>query len=176
MQKNWYIVYTKPKYEKKVASLLSKRKIESYYPLNRVKTQAFRRNKVFEEPLFTSCVFANITDEEIALVKRTDGVISLLYWRGKPAIISKDEIEAIKEFTSYYADIGLERTHVDICGVVRIVDGPIYLLEGKVFALKNKVIKVNLPSIGYTMVAKMEQESILTGGAIKLQSNSFSHL
>ncbi len=176
MQKNWYIVYTKPKNEKKVTILLSKRKIETYCPLNCLKIQAFRRRKNFEEPLFTSYVFVNITVEEIPLIKRTDGVISLLYWMGKPAIITKDEIETIKEFTSVHRDIVLERTHVDICGAIRIVDGPAYSMEGKVFALKNKVVKVNLPSIGYMMMAKMEQGSIFASEAIKLQNNSFSHL
>ena len=34
MQKNWYIIYTKPKCEKKVASLLSKKKIENFLPVH----------------------------------------------------------------------------------------------------------------------------------------------
>jgi len=176
MQKSWYIIYTKPKNEKKVAILLSKRKIESYCPLNCVKTQAFRRSKIFEEPLFKSYVFANITDDEIPLIMRIDGVINLLYWMGKPAVITKDEINAIKEFTSIHNNIGLERTHVDIYRAVQIIEGPTYSLGGKVFALKNKVVKVNLPSIGYMMVSKMEQESFFTSKVIKLQNNSFSNL
>ncbi len=33
MQKNWYIIYTKPKCEKKVAAFLTKKKIENFLPL-----------------------------------------------------------------------------------------------------------------------------------------------
>ena len=34
MQKNWYIIYTKLKAEKKVSTALTKRKIENYLPVN----------------------------------------------------------------------------------------------------------------------------------------------
>src|SRR5665647_1358444 len=98
MQKNWYAVYTKPHYEKKVASLFTKRKIENFCPLNCIKIQSFRRGKTIKEPLFKSYVFVNLTLNEITQIKEIDGVISLLYWVGKPAIIKEDEIEAIREF------------------------------------------------------------------------------
>lgn len=177
MQKNWYIVYTKPKNEKKVALLLKKRNIESFCPLNCIKVQVFRRDKILEEPLFKSYVFVNIREKEIPLIKQTDGVISLLYWMGKPAIISEDEIDAIKEFTNTHQSIELERTQVNVNDKVRIIDGPTYSMEGNVFSLKNnKTLKVNLPSLGYIMVAKIEEKSIFAREAIILQNNSFSHL
>ncbi len=109
------------------------------------------------------------------MLKQTDGVISLLYWMGKPALIREDEISAIKEFTKNHHNIELERTQVNTIDIARIVEGPLYSIEGKVFALKNKTVKVNLPSLGYRMVAKMEDESIFGRGATMLQDNSFSH-
>jgi transcription antitermination factor NusG len=175
MQKNWYIVYTKAKCEKKVAALLTKRKIENFCPLNCIKIQSLRRNKILQEPLFKSYVFVNITEDEISLVKQTDGVISQLYWMGEPAIIKEDEIAAIKEFTNDYKNIVLERTQVNTNDVARIVDGPSYSMGGKVFTLTNKTVKVNLPSLGFIMVATMEDESIFAREAIMLQNNSFSH-
>ena len=176
MQKNWYAVYTKPHCEKKVAFLLTKRKIENFCPLNCIKIQfLFRHSKILQEPLFKSCVFVNVTEKETSMLKQTDGVISLLYWMGKPALIREDEISAIKEFTKNHHNIELERTQVNTIDIARIVEGPLYSIEGKVFALKNKTVKVNLPSLGYRMVAKMEDESIFGRGATMLQDNSFSH-
>jgi transcription antitermination factor NusG len=116
----------------------------------------------------------NITEKETSLLKQADGVISLLYWMGKPAIIREDEIEAIKEFINDHQNIELERTQVNTSDIARIVDGPLYSMDGKVFALKNKTVKVNLPSLGYIMVARMEEESIFARKAIMLQNNSFS--
>ena len=175
MQKNWYAVYTKPNYEKKVASLLSKRKIENFCPLNSIKIQSFRRGKTIKEPLFKSYVFVNLTLDEITQIKGIDGVISLLYWMGKPAIIKGQEIEAIKEFNNNHENIELERTRVNTNDMARIVDGPSYSIDGKVFALKNKTVKVYLPSLGYIMVAKIEEESIFARDTTLLQINSFSH-
>lgn len=51
MQKNWYAVYTKP-LEKKVAALLSKKKIENFCPLGCVETQNFRKLKLILETPF----------------------------------------------------------------------------------------------------------------------------
>jgi len=175
MQKNWYVVYTKPHYEKKVSLLFTKRRIENFCPLNSIKLKSLRRNKLLQEPLFKSYVFVNIHDSDIHLLKQTDGVISLLYWMGKPAIIKNDEIETIKEFTNDHQNIELERTLVNTSDMVRIIDGPSYSIEGKILALKNKNVKVNLPSLGYTMVAKIEDESIFGREATILQNNSFSH-
>jgi transcription antitermination factor NusG len=35
MEKNWFVVYTKPAYELKVSSVLTKIKAENYCPLNK---------------------------------------------------------------------------------------------------------------------------------------------
>jgi transcription antitermination factor NusG len=175
MQKNWYAVYTKPHCEKKVAALFTKRKIENFCPLNGKKIKSFRRHKILQEPLFKSYVFVHITPLEINLLKRKDGVISMLYWKGEPAVIKQDEIDAIKEFTNDYKNIELERTHVNMEDVVHVVDGPSYSIDGNVFALKNKTLKVNLPSLGYIMIARMEEESIFGREVPMLQNNLFAH-
>jgi transcription antitermination factor NusG len=175
MQKNWYAVYTKPNYEKKVSLLFTKKRIENFCPLNNIKIKPSRRNKLLQEPLFKSYVFVNLFDKDIHALKQTDGVISLLYWMGNPAIIKEDEIEIIKEFINDYQNIELERTHVNTNDMVRVIDGPTYSIEGKILALKNKTVKVNLPSLGYTMIAKIEDESIFGRETTILQNNSFSH-
>lgn len=160
MQKNWYIVYTKPKYEKKVAVLLTKKKIENFCPMNCTKIQSFRHCKIIQAPLFKSYVFVNITENETSLLKQLDGVLSLLYWMGKPAIINHEEIEAIKEFANDHQNIELQSMPVNTGDITRNVDGLSYSISGKVLALRNKIVKVNLPSLGYVMTAIMEEESI----------------
>jgi hypothetical protein len=42
-----------------------------------------------------------------------------------------------------------------------MVNGPIYTMEGKLLMIKNRTLKVNLPSLGFTMIAEMEKESII---------------
>ncbi len=156
MQKNWYIIYTKPKWERKVTATLKKRKIENFLPLHYKQITSFRRSKTQEEPLFQSYVFANVTENEIFKLFSVDGVINLVYWKGEPAKIKDDEIEIIKDFISDYQDITLEKTKVNETDVARIIDGSRYSMSGNILTIKNTVAKAKLPSMGITLVAKVE--------------------
>ena len=160
MQKNWYTVYTRPHCEKKIVSILTKMEIENFCPLNYRTVKHLRRIKMLREPLFKSYVFVCITPGQIDLLNQMNGVINFLYWVGEPAIIKQDEIDAIKEFTSDYRNIELSRMHVNINDIARAVDSSSYSLEGNRYAVKSKIVKVSLPSLGYIISAKIEDESI----------------
>jgi transcription antitermination factor NusG len=160
MQKNWYIIYTKPKCEKKVASTFTKRKIEHFLPVNCVQLNSVRRRKIVYEPLFDSYIFAYFSEKDISQVKRVEGVLNLVYWKGKPATIQENEIEAIREFTSNHHDIKLEKTQIDLSGLARVVDGPQYSMERNILTIKNKMVKINLPSLGFTMIAEISSENL----------------
>jgi transcription antitermination factor NusG len=162
MQKNWYVIYTKPQSEKKVASFLTKRKIENFIPLVCAGTQKTWRNKMIYKPLFRSYVFVHTTVQEAkALLKNADGVINLLYWLGEPAVINDAEVNAMREFTDGYQDIELEKLTVNITGVERGIYHSTYEIDGNVLlAVKNKTIKINLPSLGYAMIAKLKEDSV----------------
>ncbi len=161
MQKNWYLVYTKPKCEKKVAGLLTKRKIENFCPLNCKPIKQFRKNKLLYEPLFCGYVFAFVEESNLSLLRQVENVVNLVYWKGKPAIINEEEIETIKNFTHDHSDIKLERTNVHVNGDARVSDGVSYTIDGKILIIKNKSIRVNLPSLGYMMIAEMERENVM---------------
>lgn len=175
MQKNWYAVYTKPQCEKKVATLLSKKKIENFCPLGCVEEQGFRKSKLIFKPLFKSYVFVHVSSSEFDLLKHTDGVLNMLYWLGQPAVIKDDEITAIKEFTADHKNIKLERGIVNINEDARNYSASSYAIDGKLVTIKNKMLKISLPSLGYTMTAKIEDESIFGREAATLQSSTFVH-
>ena len=80
MKKKWYVVYTKSHCEKKVAALLTKKKIENYCPLNRMAGSKGNSKKWVYEPLFASFVFVHITDEQISYVKQVNSVVNFIYW------------------------------------------------------------------------------------------------
>ncbi|MEP7250981.1 MAG: transcription termination/antitermination NusG family protein [Ginsengibacter sp.] len=161
MQKNWYVVYTKPQCEKKLASLFSKWKIENFYPLNCVKSSTAWRSKMVCEPLFKSYLFVYISEDQIPRLCRVEGVVNFLHWLGKPAIIKNEEIEVMREFTNDYQDISVQRGIVNMEGIVKIIDDPSYKMEGKFISIKSKTVKVNLPSLGFTLIAIPQKETIL---------------
>lgn len=94
--KNWYVVYTKPKWEKKVAEKLNEIGIECYCPLIiQIKQWSDRKKKV-EVPLFNSYVFVQLEDTDRNSVFQISGVVRYLFWLGKPAIVRDEEINIIK--------------------------------------------------------------------------------
>jgi transcription antitermination factor NusG len=158
--KNWYAVYTRPRWEKKVAESFSKNKIENYCPLNRVTRQWSDRKKIIYEPLFTSYVFVNVSEKEHLILKKTTGVINLVHWLNKPAVIPEHEINAIREFLNEYACVGLQKRPIAPADHVRIIDGPLMSLEGQVLYVKSKSLKIALPSLGYMMYAEVETDNV----------------
>src|ERR1700744_4797195 len=107
-EKNWYAVYTRPRWEKKVGELLIQRRIEAYCPLNRVRKKWSDRMKWVEEPLFKSYVFVRLTADEMTDVRLVGGIVNFVYWLGSPAVVKDKEIEAIRKFLDEYDDIQVE--------------------------------------------------------------------
>jgi transcription antitermination factor NusG len=170
MQKYWYAVYTKPRCEKKVAEALTKKKIDNYCPLNKVLKQWHDRKKFIFEPLFTSYVFVHVEENQIADVRKTDGIINFVHWLSKPAIIKTDEIETIKNFLNDYSNIHLEKVNVNIHDTVRIMNGPLMNQEGNVIEINNRSVKIILPSLGYMMVAQIEKQHVKVIPAISAEN------
>ncbi len=158
--KNWYAVYTRPRWEKKVADLLTKKKIESYCPINRMLRQWSDRKKLVKEPLFTSYIFVRVSMSEMISVKRTHGIINLVYWLGKPAVIRDSEIELIRKFLCEHVNVKLEKTKISTDDKIRILKGPLINIEGQVLSIKGKTVKVALPSLGYMMFAEVETANV----------------
>ena len=156
----WYAVYTRSKWEKKVVQLLSKKKIETYCPLNKVVRQWSDRKKLVEEPLFKSYVFVQMHEKDHVAVKQTEGVINLVHWLGKPAVIRAEEITAIKDFLREHENVSLEKVGLNVNDRVRVINGPLMENEGYVTQVKSKTIKVVLSSLGYALVAELNKTNV----------------
>ena len=161
MDLKWYAVYTKPRWEKKVADILSKTDVEYYCPLNKVVKQWSDRKKIVEEPLFTSYVFVKVNTKLQTVVRQIDGVVNFVYWLGKPAVIKDEYIELIKRFLNDYINVRVERTEFSINDSVKILNGSFMEFEAKVIDVNDKTVKAILPSLGYTMIAEKENVQVI---------------
>ena len=159
---HWYAIYTKPRWEKKVHSLLSEKKIESYCPLNKVRKKWSDRMKTVEEPLFKSYVFARVNADEQTRVRMTAGVMNFVYWQGKPAIIPAKEIETIRKFLNEYENIQVEPIQLKEDGRVIIRQGLFMDHEAKILKIEGNKVKVVIESIGYTLVASIDKKNLST--------------
>jgi transcription antitermination factor NusG len=159
--KNWYVVYTRSRCEKKVNSILSKRGVESYCPLNRCHKKWADRNKIVLEPLFKSYVFIKVTTKEIVSVKQmTSDIVNVVYWLGSPAIIREDEIVNIQLFLGEYQNVKIEKREVRVNDRIKIIQGPLMNTVGKIGEVRKNIVKVLIPSLGYMLTAEVKISNV----------------
>ncbi|PTT16578.1 antitermination protein NusG [Flavobacterium sp. HMWF030] len=130
---NWYVVYTKPKWEKKVAEKLNQIGIECYCPLiTQIKEWSDRKKKV-EVPLFNSYVFVQLEDKERNSVFQIAGVVRYLFWLGKPAVVRDEEINIIK--------MSLKAENISDISVTSIQVGDRIKLETGAFSNQSAIVQ-----------------------------------
>lgn len=160
-KKNWYAVYTKPRWEKKVHAIMTIRGMESYCPLNKVRKQWSDRIKLVEEPLFKSYVFVHVPDEDQTRVRMVDGVLNYVYWQGKPAVIKEKEIEDIRRFLNEYQDVQLQSLDFQPHDKVLIRTGVLMDKEAMVQRVLHQTVEVVIESLGYKLVAQIEKSNLV---------------
>lgn len=130
---SWYVVYTKPKWEKKVAEKLNQIGIECYCPLITQIKQWTDRKKKIEVPLFNSYVFVQLQDIDRNSVFQIAGVVRYLFWLGKPAIVRDEEIDIIKN--------SLAASNVSDISVTTIQVGDRIKLESGAFSNQDAIVQ-----------------------------------
>src|SRR5580658_1626917 len=159
-RKNWYVVYTKPRWEKKVYTLLTDKNIEAYCPLNKVRRKWSDRIKWVEEPLFKSYVFVKVAAQDLADVRMINGVVNFVYWLGKPAIVRNKEIEIIRKFLNDHEEVFIEPIGLEKDARVVIRRGAFMDKEARVVRVTNKQVRVLIESIGYSLVAVVARSNV----------------
>lgn len=156
----WYVVYTRPRWEKKVAAAIEDYGLESYCPLNKVYRQWSDRRKLVLEPLFKGYVFVNVTDEKKWEVKKVEGVLNYVYWNGQPARVREDEIETIKKFLNEFTDVDIEDAGVKLHSQVTIKRGLLMNYQGLVLEVFGNKAKVRIESMGVQLSAIIEKKNL----------------
>lgn len=144
---NWYALYTKPRYEKKVDFLLRGKNVESYLPLRKMLKQWSDRKKWVEEPLFRSYVFIHVNPKDQHRALYTDGVLKLVSFGNGPTRIREEEIDAVKRILS--EDIPVEVCcPVSIGDMVEIARGPLMGIQGRLEEIRgSKRLVIAIDSI-----------------------------
>ena len=101
----WYVLITKPRNEKKVETRLLQIGIEAYCPTRIESRQWSDRIKKVETPLLPSMILVNLKDKEREIVFDIPGSSRYLFWMGKPAQVSKEEIDVLNEMKNNQANV-----------------------------------------------------------------------
>ncbi len=161
-EKKWYAIYTKPRWEKKVADLLLDKKIEHYLPLQKVLKQWSDRKKWIREPLFRSYVFVYISPEEYLPALQTPGVVRFVIFEKKAVAIPPVQIEAIKTFINTGEDIIDETIDVKIGDKVVVTRGALKGLEGTLVEISRKMrLRIMIEGIQQSLYIKIPLSYII---------------
>ncbi len=127
--RNWYAIFTRHQHEKSVAFALSNKSHEVYLPLFRSVRQWQDRAKQIWLPLFPCYVFIREGMDRQLQIVTTPGIIRIVGWGGRPAIVPQTQLEAVRQIIE--SCLGVETHPYLQCGDrVRVKTGPLMGLEG----------------------------------------------
>jgi transcription antitermination factor NusG len=157
----WYVLYTKPRNEKKLAARLESKGITAYCPMQEVVKQWSDRKKKVLEPVFRSYIFVSLEeyDKEQTSVLETQGAVRFLWWLKKPGVVRDEEIEAIRNFLNNYKGAHLTVTMEEGMEVV-IRDGVLKEQTGKIVKIKGNRAILELKSLGWNIKAELPVHSL----------------
>jgi transcriptional antiterminator RfaH len=151
---NWYVVYTKPKWEKKVAEQLTKIGIECYCPMiTQVRQWSDRKKKVIV-PLFNSYVFVQLEEKDRNLVFQSAGAVRYLFWLGKAAIVRGEEIGTIKKWLETPDGYDFSIDSIQVGDRITLESGPFSAQEAVVREVNKTHYVLVLESLGCVLKMK----------------------
>lgn len=160
--KQWFVIYTRTRWEKKVDALLKQKGIDSYCPLKIVRNKWADRVKTVELPLFTSYVFVNINYREELKVRQTHGVINFIYYMGKPAIVKEHEITEIQGILTRNQEIEVSSIKdLNIGDNVVIKNGALFNQEGKVVQVAGKTVLMLLDNLDCAIYTRVPVKDLI---------------
>jgi transcription antitermination factor NusG len=160
IKKTWFAVYTRPRWEKKVAAVLLDKGIENYCPINKVTRQWSDRKKVVLEPVFKGYVFVRLEEDKKWEVKQVNGVLNFVYWLGKPAKIRDEEIDMIRKFLNEFDDVLVEAKGVVVNSEVRIKQGVMMNYHGVVIEVLGNRAVVKIDTLDIQLSAHFDKKNL----------------
>ena len=156
----WYVIYTRPRWEKKIAAILDQKGIENYCPLNKVERKWSDRKKTILEPLFKGYIFIKIEETKKWDIKQIDGIVNYVYWLGKPARVRQSEINNIKFFLNEFTSVEVINSKIVIKDAVIINEGILMNYKGMVIDVFGNKARVQIDSLGIRLSALFEKSSL----------------
>ncbi len=138
-QKEWHVVITRARAEKKVYAYLKDQEVECFLPLQKRLRQWKDRKKWVEMPIISGYCFVNICKKEYEKVLRTEHVAGYVRFDGKPAKIPHQQIEFLKKMLSQ-SDFVVEVSQENFAPgkKVEIIAGPLIGVQGELLSHRGK--------------------------------------
>src|SRR5580692_9529865 len=153
---NWYALFTRHQHEKSVALALSNKKYEVYLPLYRSVRRWQDRAKQIWLPLFPCYVFIREGMDRQLQILTTPGVIHIVGWSGRPAVVPQSQLEAVRRIMESRLIV---ETHPYLRSGdrVRVKTGPLMGLEGILTRKKGEArLVVSMDMLGRSAAVEID--------------------
>ena len=160
--KYWYVLYTKPRHEKKLAECLQSEGWTVSCPLKKTTKQWSDRKKVIEEALFPSFIFIQCQEQDRDQVFVHASAVRYLYWLRKPAVVRSEEIESIRYWMGQVNHASITVESIPIGAKVRLGAGPLMGKLGKVKEHRGDQVIIVLDQLGIQVLVKAHETPLMT--------------
>ena len=155
MEKKWFVVYTRPQQELKVAKELTAMGITNYCPTITLIKQYSDRKKKVTKPLLSSYVMVELEENQRNNVFACSGIVRYLFFLGKPAVVPATDITLMQDhLIGVYKDSKV--TTLSVGDYHTITEGPFSGVLGKVVETNNTKVKLELTSLGMQIILKKQ--------------------
>jgi transcriptional antiterminator RfaH len=153
----WYVCHTKPRCEKRFASLMADEQFEHLLPLYDSIHVYRGRKRIFKKPIFTSYVFVRVSSHQRTRIFQRDLLVR--------AIVINDYAVFVQQLESVRLVIASGNSFHPAASIVKgrrvkIIDGPLYGVEGMVDAVDPGCVVVCIDVLRQGVSVKLPQSSI----------------
>lgn len=148
----WFAVYTRPRFERRAAEMLSRQGIENWLPLQKVKKQWSDRVKWVEEPVFKSYLFVRISERDYFNTLNTYGVVRFVTFGGQAAPIAESQMDFLRRLLDTGYELEAVPMELEIGSQVEIIKGPLAGRQGVLIQRAgDKKFRIDLDFMGYSV-------------------------
>ena len=139
VQKEWYVVYTRSRAEKKVARELELKDIEVFLPIHKQLRKWKDRKKWIETPLITGYCFVHVSRKEYFEVLQTMNVVCYITFEGKAAPVPQYQIDYLKKLTQQSDfEVTVTQENFKPGQKVEVISGPLVGIKGELIESRGK--------------------------------------
>jgi transcription antitermination factor NusG len=159
----WYVIYTRPRHERKVVDHLAELNIETFLPRIVTLRQWHDRKKYIEMPLFPSYVFVHLRAEQDYFESLShESILYYLRTGKKIASISTSTIDDVRMIVNNYRDIEVSTDNFLPGKKLSIKEGPFtgYSCEVVEYCGKKKII-VRVELLQRSVLVNLSVDSLI---------------
>lgn len=129
--KDWFVLCTRSRYEKKLAESFEKSRINYFLPTRIVRKKWSDRWKNVETVLFPGYIFVQFEEQDRYQILNTPGAVRFLYFAGKYATLSRLDVQMINQSLDNSQELEVVNSELFEGQLVKITSGPFKGFEAK---------------------------------------------